>query len=136
MFPDLSSEARIRLEQSSTGLQALQAKDLRLCGKSLQMAEKRARKSASKGLFIQMPEETENLALDLKLKTVTLELPLMVIIPVVIKGVTICPKTHLSLGQSGWGIRPSSQPASPREKGLTGLSCPRQAQLPDTHTPT
>lgn len=46
------------------------------------------------------------MALDLKLKTVMVELSLMVIIPVVIKGMTICSKTHLSLlGQSGWGMR-------------------------------
>lgn len=65
------------------------------------------------------------MALDLKLKTVMLELPLVVIIPVVIKGVTICSKTHLSLlGQSGWGTRPSPQPASQWEKRFTGLSCP------------
>lgn len=65
------------------------------------------------------------MALDLKLKTVMVELPLVVIIPVVIKGVTICAKTHLSLlRQSGWGMRPSTKPASPREKGFTGLSCP------------
>lgn len=37
------------------------------------------------------------MALDLKLKTVMLELPLVVIIPVVIEGVTIWSKTHLSL---------------------------------------
>lgn len=62
------------------------------------------------------------MALDLKLKTVTLELPLVVIIPVVIKGVTICSKTHLSLlGQSGWGTRPSSQPASPPEEEIHRL---------------
>lgn len=57
---------------------------------------------ASRDLFVQMQEETETLALDLKLKTVMVELPpLMVIIPVVIMGVTICSKTHLSLHQSG-----------------------------------
>lgn len=72
-----------------------------------------------------MQEEMETLALDLKLKTVMVELPLMVIIPVVIKGVTICSKTHLSLlGQSGWGMRPGAKPASPGKKGFTGLSCP------------
>lgn len=57
---------------------------------------------ASRDLFVQMQEETETLALDLKLKTVMVELPpLVVIIPVVIMGVTICSKTHLSLHQSG-----------------------------------
>lgn len=57
---------------------------------------------ASRDLFVQMQEETETLALDLKLKTVMVELPpLVVIILVVIMGVTICSKTHLSLHQSG-----------------------------------
>lgn len=62
------------------------------------------------------------MALDLKPKTVMVELPLMVIIPVVIKAVTICSKIHLSLlGQSGCGMRPSAQSASPQRGGIHRL---------------
>lgn len=62
------------------------------------------------------------MALDLKFKTVMVELPLMVIIPVIIEGMTIWSKIHLSLlGQSGWGMRPSAQPASPQRRGIYRL---------------
>lgn len=103
----------------------LQAKDCRACRKSLQMAERRAREPGSRDLFVQMREETENLALDLKLETVTVELPLVVIIPVVIEGCdNLFHDPPVTPCDQGWGMRPSAKPAAPREKGFTGLSSP------------
>lgn len=66
------------------------------------MADKRARGPGSRDLFVQMREETENLALDLKLETVTVELPLVVIIPVVIEG---CDNLFHDPPVTPWSVR-------------------------------